>query len=215
MGRGTNIRKGAIVRASAALAIALIGAHGSAWASCTDRSWSSPAQTAPPLVRAVYRPEEVARSMLIRADDRDARPAIVGLWQFEMLAKSTPSHTNPMPDGALIDFGTAAWHGDGTELMNSGSRNPADGDFCQGVWKQVGPSTFVLNHIALAWTNGAYTGPAKIQERVHVYANGTKISGTFVLTQYQASPTPGHEFDEGTILVSITGTISGARITPD
>jgi len=163
---------------------------------------------------AVYHPDELGRSLL-PVDFGDERPSVVGLWQFEMLAKSTATHVNPMPDGTLIDFGTAAWHADGTELMNSGSRNPADGDFCQGVWKQVGPSTFVLNHIALAYTNGAYTGPAKIEERVTVGANGAKITGTFQLTQYLASPTQGHEFDESTVLVSITGTITGTRITPN
>jgi len=55
-----------------------------------------------------------------------------------------------LPDGAPIDFGTAAWHDDGTKLMNSGSRKPADGDFCQGVWEQTGPNEFVLNHYALS-----------------------------------------------------------------
>jgi hypothetical protein len=213
MGREMNVWKSAVARVGAALTVALIGAHGSAWASCADHSSSSPSAAGAALMSTVYHPEEFGRSTLIRVDDE--RPAIVGLWQFEMLAKSTPAHVNPMPDGTLIDFGTAAWHGDGTELMNSGGRNPADGDFCQGVWKQVGPSTFVLNHVALAWTNGAYTGPAKIQEWVNVQAGGTKITGTFVLTQYLASPTQGHEFDESTVLVSITGTINGTRITPN
>ncbi len=213
MTRGMNAWKSASARAGAALTVALVGAHGSAWAACTDHNWSNQSVAPAGLVSAVYHPGELGRSALIRVDDE--QPAIVGLWKFEMLSKSTSNHTNPMPDGTLIDFGTAAWHGDGTELMNSGSRNPADGDFCQGVWAQVGPSTFVLNHVALAWTNGAYTGPAKIQERVNVEAGGTKITGTFVLTQYLASPTQGHEFDESTVLVSITGTISGTRITPN
>ena len=214
MSRGNRVLGGAIGRAAAGLAVAIIGVHGTAWAGCTDHSWSNKSELpAAGFVSTVYHPDELRRSLLIPVDDRDERPAIVGLWQFEMLAKSTSSHANPMPDGALIDFGTAAWHADGTELMNSGSRNPGDADFCQGVWQEVGPSTFVLNHIALAWTNGAYTGPARIQERVSVDATHMKISGTFVLTQYLASPTQGHEFDESTVLVSITGTITGTRIT--
>lgn len=212
MGTGTINWRRSIGRAGAALTVALIGLQGSAWASCSVPRESSASHAKAGFVDTVYHP--FGRSLLIRVGDRDDRPTIVGLWQFEMISKSTSSHTNPMPDGTLIDFGTAAWHSDRTELMNSGSRNPADGDFCQGVWKQVGPSTFELNHIALAWTNGAYTGPAKIQERVTVGADGDKFSGTFVLTQYLASPTTGHEFDENTVLVSITGTISATRITP-
>jgi len=214
MYRGTRTWRKAIVRAGASLAVALIGAQGSAWAGCANHDGPKAPNRATGVMSAVYHPDELGRSLL-PVDFGDERPSVVGLWQFEMLAKSTATHVNPMPDGTLIDFGTAAWHADGTELMNSGSRNPADGDFCQGVWKQVGPSTFVLNHIAIAYTNGAYTGPAKIEERVTVGANGAKITGTFQLTQYLASPTQGHEFDESTVLVSITGTITGARITPN
>jgi len=40
------------------------------------------------------------------------------------------------------------------------------------------------------------------------------FSGWFVLTQYSASPTEGHEFDESVPLVTITGTISAKRMTP-
>lgn len=198
---------------TAGVALMALGVHGMAWAACTDHNWSSQSEPSAAPVSAVYHPDELGGDGLLRVGDFE-QPAIVGLWKFEMLARSTSTHTNPMPDGALIDFGTTAWHDDGTELMNSGARNPGDGDFCQGVWKQVGPSTFVLNHLALAWTNGAYTGPASIQERVTVDPKRTSISGTFVLTQYVASPTPGHEFDENAVAVSITGTITGTRITP-
>jgi hypothetical protein len=145
-------------------------------------------------------------------DERNA--AIVGLWRFEMLAKSTDNNKNPMPDGALVDFGTQAWHADGTELLNSGIRNPADGDFCQGVWERVGPSTFKLNHMPLAWQNGAYIGPVKLSMLVTVNGSGEGFSGVFSETVFQASPTQGHEFDENASIVTITGTISGARISP-
>jgi len=141
-------------------------------------------------------------------------PAIVGLWKFEMLAKSTPINKNPMPDGALVDFGTQAWHSDGTELLNSGIRNPADGDFCQGVWEEVGPSTFKLNHMPLAWMGGAYLGPVQLHMTVTVDSSGNRFWGVFSETVYQASPTPGQEFDESVAVVTITGTITGSRVTP-
>ena len=140
--------------------------------------------------------------------------AIVGLWKFEMLAKSTTQNQNPMPDGTLVDFGTQAWHSDGTELLNSGSRNPADGNFCQGVWEQIGPSTFKLNHLPLAWQGGAYIGPVKMSIVVSVDGSGNHFRGVFSETVYQASQTPGHEFDESTAIVTITGTITGTRIAP-
>lgn len=144
-----------------------------------------------------------------------AEHGIVGLWKFEMLAKNTPTHTNPMPDGTLVDFGTASWHGDGTEFQASGFRNPSDGDVCQGVWKQVGESSFVLNHYALAWQSGVYAGPAHIRAEVSVNPAGTRYSGVFVTTVYAATPTAGHEFDETTPLVTITGTFTATRVTID
>jgi hypothetical protein len=147
-------------------------------------------------------------------DDRDYRePAIVGLWKFEMLSKSTPTHKNPMPDGTLIDFGTAAWHIDGTELQASGFRNPADGDVCQGVWQQLDEHTFVLNHVALAWTSGSYTGPVNIRARVTVDPSRNRYAGQFSTVVYLASATPGHEFDQTTVLASITGTFDAVRVT--
>ncbi len=148
----------------------------------------------------------------LKVDYREPR-AIVGLWKFEMLAKSTSTHKNPMPDGTLIDFGTAAWHVDGTEFQTSGFRNPSDGDVCQGVWQQVGHSTFVLNHYALAWTNGSYTGPANIRANVTVNPAGNRYTGTFTTVVYLASYVAGHEFDQNTVLATITGTFDATRVT--
>jgi len=77
----------------------------------------------------------------------------------------------------------------------------------------VGGSTFFLNHLALGWTSGTYTGPASIRERVTVDGMRRHFNGNFKLVQYLATQTPGHEFDEDTALVTITGTITGKRIT--
>jgi hypothetical protein len=198
--------------AALALPLVALGATGFARAACVLPDSVQKADSSAGFISAVYRPDGAFGASLIRTSF--GQPSIVGLWKFEMLAKSTRDNTNPMPDGTLIDFGTAAWHSDGTELINSGSRNPADGDFCQGVWAQVGPGTFTLNHMPLAWTNGAYTGPAVLRERVTVDYSGMHYSGDFKLTQYLATMTPGHEFDETTALITITGTITAKRITP-
>jgi hypothetical protein len=183
------------------LAVAGLGFTGRAHAACSlpEAPGAAPARLTP----AVF---------LQTADEEDA--AIVGLWKFEMLSKSTALNKNPMPDGTLLDFGTTAWHSDGTELLNSGGRNPTDGDFCQGVWAQLGPSTFKLTHMPLAWAGGSYLGPAKIQMVVTVDSTHAHFNGWFVLTQYSASPTQGHEFDESVPLVTLTGTISATRLTP-
>jgi hypothetical protein len=153
----------------------------------------------------------------VQDSDQDANNAsIVGLWKFTFTAEG---NTNGIPDGTPIDAGYVTWHEDGTELMNSG-RAPTTGNFCMGVWKQVGPATYKLNHFALAWafdasapvtgpgTGGAdFIGPANIRERVILGPNGDSYHGTFTLTQYEpdgvtvVAPTP------------IVGTVKATRIT--
>jgi hypothetical protein len=135
--------------------------------------------------------------------------AIVGLWQVAFVAKGNASPPGP-PDGAPIDAGYATWHSDGTELMNSG-RPPASGNFCMGVWQQIGRSTYKLNHWALAWTpdGSTFVGPVNIREVVTVDRSGNNYQGSFTLTQYEpdgikiVAPTP------------IIGTVTGKRITPN
>lgn len=142
---------------------------------------------------------------------------IVGLWQFTFVAKgNTPPGP---PDGATVDAGYVTWHSDGTELMNSG-RAPTTGDFCMGVWKQVGRSTYELNHFALAWawdpstsatgpgTGGAdFVGPANIREEVTLDRSRNSYQGTFTLVQYAS--------DGKTVLATVTGTVTATRITAD
>ncbi len=200
---------------AACLAVLALGGSGLAQACNAPKAAPNTPNTpsAPGLMAAVYRPDGLPAGGFIQVHDRD--PSIIGLWKFEMLSKSTRANTNPMPDGTLIDFGTAAWHGDGTELMNSGIRNPADNDICQGAWEQAGPSTFVLNHFALAWTSGSYTGPVNIRERVTVDPSGRHFLGSFTIVAYLASVTQGHEFDQTQTLVSITGSVTGTRVTAD
>lgn len=195
------------------LSLAALAMSGAAHAGCAIGSPSTTRSVDGMLTPAVYRPGDGAQAMLLTVSDDELDVPIVGLWKFQMFAESTPTHTNPMPNGTLIDFGTVAWHADHTELMNSGSRNPGDGDFCQGVWKQVAARTFALNHLALAWTSGSYTGPGHFHEYVTVDATGMTYTGTFTLVQYLATPTPNHEFDETTPLVTITGIIKATRMT--
>ncbi|HEY7890348.1 MAG TPA: hypothetical protein VIC29_19160 [Steroidobacteraceae bacterium] len=189
--------------------VATLGLSGTSHAGCVAAKWSAAPQAAPAPGAAMSN----ALGNFIKVSDRDSGRTIVGLWKFQMISKSTPTHANPMPDGTLIDFGTAAWHADGTELQTSGIRNPSDGDVCQGVWQRVGDGTFVLNHYALAWTNGTYTGPVNIRARVTVDRSGNHYSGWFATVVYLASPVAGHEFDQNTVLASITGSFTATRVT--
>lgn len=140
--------------------------------------------------------------------------SIVGLWKVEFLAKG---NTNGIPDGALIDFGTAIWNGDGTETMVSGGRNPSTGDVCMGAWEQIGRSTFKLSHLALGWQSGAYVGPTTIKEKVTLDPSGNTFHGTFTITEYVGTVAPGEEFDENTVVppTPIYGVITGTRVTAE
>ena len=189
--------------------VATLGLSAASHAGCVPVKGSTAPQAAP----APGAARDTTGGAFIRVSDRDPARTIVGLWKFEMISKSTPTHQNPMPDGTLIDFGTAAWHADGTELQTSGIRNPSDGNVCQGVWQKVGAATFVLNHYALAWTNGTYTGPVNIRARVTVDPSGNHYGGWFATVVYMATPVAGHEFDQQTVLASITGTFTATRVT--
>jgi len=145
-----------------------------------------------------------ASFMRVSAYDEEA-DSIVGLWKFKMLSKGNKG----IPDGAEIDFGYAAWHSDGTELMNSGSRAPMTSNFCMGVWEKTGSSSFKLNHIGLSWdgTGTVFVGPASIKEQVTVDGSGKHYSGVFSITQYST--------DEKTVLAHIVGIVTADRVTAD
>jgi hypothetical protein len=145
------------------------------------------------------------------SDEDSDRAAIVGLWKFAFTATS--------PFVGPFDAGYVQWHSDGTELMNSG-RAPTTGNFCMGVWKHSGRSTYKLNHVALAWafdanvpatgpgTGGAnFVGPVNIREQVTVDSSGNSYQGTFTLVQYEPDGT--------TVVATIIGTVTATRITAD
>ena len=159
-----------------------------------------------PLVRpisAVYHPGGASRSSFLTVadqDDADRNRSIVGLWEFQL-------------DGVPPDFGTQAWHADGTELMFSAGRNPATGDVCQGVWRKIGPRTYSLNHIAMGWDFGYFGLRVHIHAVVTVDAAGDTYSGTYTATAYAV--TPQNPFDETNQIGGGTGTITGTRVKPD
>lgn len=144
-------------------------------------------------------------SFVLAASHDDKDVGIVGFWHVTFVSQGSQD----IPDNTPIDSAYVQWHSDGTEIMNS-SRVPATGSVCLGVWKQTGPFTYRLNHIALSWNaDGTAVGPASIREEVTLDHSGNKYTGTFTIIQYDVTgtnvlkPTP------------IVGVITGERITAD
>jgi hypothetical protein len=175
-------------------------------------------QGAAKLMAAVYHPGSEG---FINAgfETSGASGGIVGLWKFSMVSDGIAP--NPVPEGAPVDFGTTQWHDDGTELMVSGGRAPSTGDVCMGVWEKIGPRTYKLKHLALAWVSSdtppsmggpgpspaQFLGPAIIQEVIVLDKSRASYSGTFTLDQYNA--------DESVLLVHVSGSVTGTRVTAD
>lgn len=142
--------------------------------------------------------------------DRAENDPIVGMWHVTFTAQG--NEAGP-PDGTPIDNSLVTWHSDGTELMNS-ARPPQDGDFCMGVWKKVGKSTYKLNHFAWLANDtanapsgiGNPTGPTRIFEEVTLSPDKKHYTGTFTLDAYDTG---------GTQVAHIVGVIAATRITLD
>lgn len=120
--------------------------------------------------------------------------SIVGMWSFKMTAGS-----------ATVDFGYTQWHSDGTELMNSGGRPPATENFCMGVWRQVAPSRFHLNHFALSYdSSGVLNAKVNIKEDVTIDQSGANYSGPFTLDVYDPNT--------NALLQHVAGQVTAQRV---
>jgi len=158
---------------------------------------AAPAGKQPQYMQAAYRP---ARFVLVDNDLAGAN--VVGLWHVVF--------------SGGFDDGYAEWHSDGTEIMNSGFHNPSSGNFCMGVWTKTGGSSYVLTHVALAYTSTTSTSPDVIvilREQVTVDHTGNRFTGMYAAQAYApvagtASPNFGSPLGP-----PATGTITGDRIT--
>ena len=178
----------------------------------------APQQEAAGFMAAVYRPG-AGQFMPVGHDTGGPNSGIVGMWNGSFVSDGVPP--NPVPAGVETDFATVQWHDDGTELMISGGRAPSTGDVCMGVWTQTGRFTYKLKHIALAWVSSdtppsmggpgpspaQFLGPAIIQEVVTLNRAGNSYAGNFSIDQYNA--------DESAVLVHLSGTVTGTRVTVD
>jgi hypothetical protein len=147
-------------------------------------------------------PRLIKKSATMRKMAATADP-IVGFWKETMTAGDNDQN---IPPGAVVDAGFSQWHGDGTEIHNASERPPATQSFCLGVWKNVGPLEYKLNHFALSWDSSGtvLVGPANIREDITLSHDHNSFSGSFTIDQYDT---------QGTRLAHITGHIEGKRIT--
>jgi hypothetical protein len=134
---------------------------------------------------------------------------IVGMWNIQFISKGNTAHNPSIPDGALLDFGYTQWHGDGTELMNSGGHAANTGNFCMGTFVRTGLFTYVLNHFALSYdpVSGNLTAKVHILEQVTLDPSGNAYSGTLTIDAYDPK--------SGTQLDHVSGTVSATRVTVD
>jgi hypothetical protein len=194
-------------RLIAVLAVMLFGTMLTPWASAQCGFWDSsrlgPLRFQPLSGQAPT--ESRPGSLLVVSDDRSDGAAIVGFWKVLFVAEGN----NPPgpPDGVTIDFGFQQWHSDGTEILNSGMRAPATGNFCLGVWKKTGRSRYKLNHFALSYDPaGNFVGPANIREEVVLDRDADSYSGSFAITQFD---------QKGNLIGGVVGRVTGTRITVD
>lgn len=118
--------------------------------------------------------------------------SITGLWQVSY----TTSDNEPFQDS--FDM----WHNDGTELETA-NVNPIPGNFCVGIWKQVG-SEIHLHHVGWSFDNlGNLVGPFTLDSVITLGVHGNTYSGKFDFNQYDT---------DGNLLGEVTGTLSATRI---
>jgi hypothetical protein len=187
-------------------------------------SYASPIE-APPTWSVSTTPTGAARISLYQsgtesvrtvADETARGDAIVGTWRFTFVSNGT-AHPTPIPAGVPVDFGTQQWHADGTEFMISGARPPSTGDVCMGTWRKIGPGTYQLKHLTLAWASidsprnavspATFVAPAIIRATVRLNHAADGFQGTFTIDQYAA--------DETTLLEHVGGKVTAARFSPD
>jgi len=118
--------------------------------------------------------------------------SIVGLWHV----------TYTTSDNQLFQESFDTWHSDGTEAETA-NVNPIPGNFCVGVWKQVG-SELHLHHVGWSFDNvGNLVGPFTLNQSDALGNHGNSYSGSFDFKQYDTN---------GNLLLEVTGTVTAARI---
>ena len=158
-----------------------------------------------------FRPGAAPQMMFGRAsaggtstgDDREAsgsRESIVGMWSVSFFFGAGPD---------LFDIGFQQFHSDGTEFNLSGGLSPSLGNVCIGVWKQTGPRTIRLKHVAFNWdANGANRGTFLLIVTLRLDRDGNSLSGRYVADSFDLD---GHQIPAE----HVEGLVKGTRISVD
>lgn len=90
---------------------------------------------------------------------------------------------------------------DGTDL-ESANVNPVTGNFCMGVWKQVG-SQIHLHHVGWGFDNlGNLVGPFTVDDVLALGKGGNTYAGSFDFKLYDT---------QGNLVQEVAGTIAATR----
>jgi hypothetical protein len=196
----------AIRKTTLALGIVLVGMilSGNAFAKCGDYAKLEPSAFLLPQLSD----GQFAALLPVSASASD--DPIVGMWHTKFTAQG--NELGP-PDGTPIDNALVLWHADGTEMMNS-YRPPQDGQWCMGIWKRTGRTSYVLNHIP--WfgndTSGGASGignpqgPTRFFEKITLSPDHNHYTGTFTLDAYDTA---------GNHVAHVIGVIDATRVTID
>ena len=173
-------------------------------------AWNPSTQASPTLQSAYYRAGAGGRFLL--TGDEGGWPGaagLVGMWRFQLVS----------PVAGVVDYGYAQWHSDGTEIQNSGVHAPDTGNFCLGVWQQVGPNKYQLNHFPLAWTGTTGGGGTNVPANAIQLTETVKLTdenhmtGTFTLKVYVWTSTDSLDVAPSMPVATVTGTVTATRVT--
>ena len=105
--------------------------------------------------------------------------SIAGLWNAQFLIGSGPE---------LFDQAFQQFHRDGSELMLSRGLPPSLGNVCIGIWKQTGPRTYRLKHMAWNWTSdGTFAGTFIMEATLRLARSGHSYTGTWSADSFDTS----------------------------
>src|SRR3984885_10562486 len=145
-------------------------------------------------------------------EDWNGPASIVGLWHLTYTANSAP----PPPAFPKTPFqfleSLKTWHADGTEFENA-FLQPAGGNICFGVWKDLGGGKVKLHHIGLMFDpNGNLAFIFTVDEKDMVSAHGSAYTGAF---DFRLWPPSFAAVGIGKPIQEISGTTAATRITVD
>jgi hypothetical protein len=104
-------------------------------------------------------------------DEQDRSIGPIGLWNAEFLIGNGPD---------LFDESFQQFHADGTEMMLSRGLPPALGNVCIGIWKQDGPRTVRLKHMAWNWdADGRFIGTFVMDATLRLDRRSGRYTGTW------------------------------------